>query len=312
MALLFQSAVDNANWWVTELKRRLPNLDLRVWPECGDPADIDYALVWKPPLGLLADLPNLKAILSLGAGVDHIFVDPELPVDVPVARVIDDRLTAGIVEYGLATILAAHRRFPEYAQNRNKGEWRILSQRTAEETRVGILGLGVLGTSLAQACVGLGFQVAGWSRTSRRDPLPGGLVHHHGNDGLENLLAKSNILVCLLPLTQETEDILNRDNFAQLPKGAWVINIARGAHIVDDDLLAALDSGHLSGAYLDVFTVEPLPQNHPFWRHEKIILTPHIAAVTDPRSVADQVVENIRRVENGEVMHNLVDLTRGY
>lgn len=309
MVLLFQSAVDNADWWLSELGKRLPDLEVRVWPECGDPADIEYALVWKPPLGMLAKFPNLKAILSLGAGVDHIFNDPDLPPNVPIARVVDDRLTAGMVEYGLAAILSAHRRFPHYAQNQKNGDWQMLNQRTAGETCIGILGLGVMGTALAQVLNGLGFQVAGWSR---RDREVEGVRHYQGRAGFSALLAEAHILVCVLPLTPETVGILDRAAFAQLPKGAWVINIARGAHIVDEDLVSALDSGHLSGAYLDVFNQEPLAETHSFWHHEKIFLTPHIASVTDPRSVADQVAENIARIMRGDAMLNPVDPGRGY
>lgn len=312
MALLFQSEIDRADWWIGQLNERLPGLDIRVWPETGTLTDIEYALVWRPASGMLATLPNLKAIFSLGAGVDHLFADPHLPGDVPITRVVDGQLTAGIVEYGLGHILAIHRRFAEYARLQQAGEWRMLGQRGAGETRVGILGLGVMGTALAEALAGLGFPVAGWARRERPAGAIAGTRTYSGPDGLAELLAASHIVVCLLPLTAETEGLLDADRFAQMRPGAWLINIARGAHVVDRDLIAALDEGRLAGAILDVFDVEPLPADHPYWSHDKIVVTPHVAAITDPRGTADQVAENIRRSERGEKLLNLVDPAQGY
>ena len=312
MALLFHSDIDRADWWVPELKRRLPDMDIRVGPDFGAREEIEFALVWRPPAGLLANCPNLKAIFSLGAGVDHLFADPDLPTGVPIARVVDEHLTREIVEYGLACILGAHRRFPDYAAQQAAGEWRMLGQRRAIDTHIWLLGVGVLGSALARACTGFGFHVHGWARTRPVTQIVPGIEIHHGPEGLGSVLAAAQILVCLLPLTPQTAGILDRSAFERMPKGAWVINIARGEHIVDADLIAALDGGHLSGAFLDVFVQEPLPADHPYWHHPKIAVTPHIAAVTDPRNVADQIVENINKAIIGAPLVNQVDPARGY
>ncbi len=312
MALLFQSTFDRPDWWADELSARIAGLDLRLWPEAGPPEDIEFALVWKPPPGMLSQFPNLKAIFSIGAGVDHIFADPELPPDVPITRVVDDRLTAGIVEYVLLMVLRAFRRLPDYADQQDRGEWRQRAQRQAFEESIGLLGLGVLGRAAAAQLLGLGFNVLGWSRTPKPPEFLPGVETFAGPEGLTAMLGRSRILVCLLPLTAATENILDARAFAALPKGATVINAARGGHVAEADLIAALDDGHLAGAVLDVFRTEPLPAGHSFWTHPKITVTPHVASVTDPRSVADQVAENIRRVRDGRPLLHLIDRRQGY
>jgi glyoxylate/hydroxypyruvate reductase A len=307
--MLFQSDIDRGRWWAEELGKRIPDLSLRVWPEIGEVDEIDYALVWKPELGLLASLPNLKAIFSLGAGVDHIFRDPDLPADVPITRVVDPNLTARMTEYVVLHVLRYHRRQPEYDAYQAKGEWHELDQPTAAERQVGIMGLGELGADSARILAEIGFHVAGWSRSPKDLP---GIESFHGADGLARFLAGTEILVCLLPLTVETENILDAKLFAGLPSGACLINAARGGHLADDDLIPALDSGQLAGATLDVFREEPLPADHPFWRHPGITITPHVASISDPRSIADQVADNIRRFEAGEPLLNVVDPAAGY
>lgn len=309
MALLFYSAHDHAGDWVTELRRQKPGLDVRVWPEVGDPADIDYALVWKPPPGLLAGLPALKVIFSLGAGVDALLQDATLP-DRPLVRMVEPGLTEGMTEYVCLHVLRWHRDAPLFEAQQRAGVWRqIAHQHLARERRVGIMGLGALGADAAAALTALRFDVAGWSR-SRKD-LPG-VTCHAGADGLAAFLARTDILVCLLPLTPQTRDILNADLFARLPTGAVVINAARGQHLVEEDLLAALDSGHLAGATLDVFRTEPLPADHAFWTHPKVTLTPHVAAITQARTAVAQVVDGIERVEGGRPLVNVVDRALGY
>lgn len=309
MALLFLSKVDPADWWREELVARLPDLEVRIWPEVGDVAGIEYALAWKPKPGELARYPNLQAIFSLGAGVDHLLGDPDLPRDVPVCRVVDDRLTAGMVEYVLLHVLRYHRRQPEYAEQQRRRVWRQLEQPSAGERPVGIMGLGVIGGEVARRLADLGLAVAGWSRTAKDLP---GIACFHGADGLEPFLARSLIVVCLLPLTPQTEGILCRRTFAAMPKGGVVINAARGAHLVEHDLLAALNAGHLAGATLDVIRKEPLPREHPFWRQPRVTITPHIASISDPRTVADQVAENVRRARAGAPLLNVVCREAGY
>lgn len=309
MTLLFVSKTDDAGQWREMLKRALPDLDMRVWPKIGHAEDIRFALVWKAEPGILAALPNLEFIQSLGMGVDHIFADPELPDGVPVARLIDPDLVRQMSEYVLATALHHHRRLDEYDRLQQTGEWRRLAMPDTATTRIGILGLGEIGAPLARLFTELGFAVAGWSRAEKTIP---GVESFCAEAGLPDFLARTDILVCLLPLTPATRDILDKAAFAKLPKGAYVINLARGLHVVEEDLLAAIESGHLSGAALDVFRTEPLPKDHPFWAHPKIRVTPHIAGITNPASAVAQVAENIRRVREGKKPLNLVDRTRGY
>ncbi|HYH20220.1 MAG TPA: glyoxylate/hydroxypyruvate reductase A [Azospirillum sp.] len=308
MTLLFCSAHDDADAWKAELKARLPDLEVRVWPDVGDPADIAYALVWKPPAGMLAGLPNLKLVLSLGAGVEPLLQDPTLP-DVPLVRMVSPGLTDDMAGWVVMQVLRWQRKLDAYVAQQRAGVWEQLGHRPAAEVRVGILGLGVLGEAAARALKQLAFDVAGWSRTPK--PLDG-IETVHGEDGLVALLARSDLLVCLLPLTGSTRGILDRKLFATLPPGAVVINAARGGHLVEADLLAALDSGHLAGASLDVFAEEPLPPGHPFWSHPKIHVTPHVAGITHPSQTADHVAESIRRHRAGLPLTSVVDRTRGY
>ncbi|WP_029011089.1 2-hydroxyacid dehydrogenase [Azospirillum halopraeferens] len=308
MTLLFHSASDDARAWTAELNRRLPDLEVRVTPDIGDPADITCALVWKPPPGLLAGLPNLRLILSLGAGVEPLLEDPTLP-DVPLVRMVAAGLAEDMAGYVTMEVLRWQRHADAYAAQQRAGQWRQLPHRPAAEVRVGLLGLGELGAAAARALVALGFPVAGWSRTPRTLP---GVTALHGPDGLATLLAGSDMLVCLLPLTPETRDILNRNTFAALPRGAVVINAGRGGHLVEEDLLAALESGHIAGASLDVFREEPLPAAHPLFGHPLVHLTPHVAGVTHPGPCADHVADTIRRHRAGDPLPNLVDRRRGY
>ncbi len=287
----------------------MPDLDFRAWEEPGDIADIEFAMVWKPPRGVLRSFPNLKVIFSLGAGVDHLFSDPELPEGVPVVRMIEPELTRGMTEYVVLHVLRHHRRQREMEANQREREWKQVITPTAPARKVGIMGLGELGATAAKALAALEFDVAGWSRTPKEIP---GVESYHGEFGMNAFLARSEILICLLPLTPDTENILNADLFGKLPTGASLINAARGGHQVEEDILTALDSGQLSEVTLDVFQTEPLPAGHPFWDHPKVTITPHNASVTDPDSAARQVVKNIHRFRRGEALPNIVDPKAGY
>jgi glyoxylate/hydroxypyruvate reductase A len=309
MALLFKSEIDRADLWAEALKRHAPDLEVRVWPEVGVPEEVDYALVWKPPQGLLESLPNLKLIFSLGAGIDHLTSDPELPEGVPVLRMVEPGLTAGMTEYVVMSVLMHHRRMVDYAAMQRDKLWEVLPAPLAAERRVGVMGLGVLGADAAAALVGLGFDVAGWSRSPKSLP---GVASFHGAEGLAPFLARSEILVCLVPLTAETQGILNAGTLALLPRGAALINVGRGELLVEDDLLPALESGRVSAATLDVFAAEPPAPEHPFWSHPRVVMTPHCASITVPDSGARAVVENIRRLEAGEALLHVADLSRGY
>jgi len=311
MAILIIASHDRPDWWARELQQRDPDLDVRIWPDVGDPADITYALAWKPTPGALASLPNLAIVFSLGAGVDHLFEDPDFPTHVAVVRVVDPYLTAGMREYVLLHTLRYHKNQPALDQQQRDHVWddRARELRQADEQGVGILGLGELGQACANALAGLDFDVAGWSRSPKDLP---GITCFDGRGGLDALLGRSRILICLLPLTPETDGILNTDLFSKLPKGACLINAARGGHMIEDDLIPALEDGRLAHATLDVFREEPLPGDHPFWEHPQITVTPHNAAITDPRSVVIQILEDIARHQRGEALSNQVDTTLGY
>jgi len=309
MALLFKSDIDRGDSWRRVLLELEPGLDLREWPEIGDPNDIEYALVWKPPQGELKTYPNLRAIFSLGAGIDHLASDPELPKDVPVVRMVEPGLTAGMTEFVIMSVLYHHRFMLDYAAQARAHQWREIDQVPAWERRVGIMGLGVLGGDAAEALVGLRFDVAGWSGSPKNLP---GVTSFHGADGFLPFLNRSDILVCLLPLTPETTDILDARAFAALPKGAALISVGRGPQVVEEDLLAALDSGHLDGATLDVFREEPLPADSPFWDHPRVVVVPHVASMTIARGACEFVIDNIRRFEAGQPLRHVVDLNKGY
>jgi len=307
--LLFSSQVDDPAAWTRALKRNMPELEIRVWPEVGDVRDIDVALVWRYPPGDLRRYPNLKLIYSLGAGVDHLLDDPDLPTGVPIARIVDPALTDGMSEYVLLAVLRYHRRLPEYERLQRERQWKKLPQPSAVERRIGILGMGELGRDVGIKLAALGFRVAGWSRRPKKIM---GIESFAGEDALPAFLARTDILVCLLPLTPETRGIINAHTLAQLSRGAYVINAARGGHVVDADLIAALDSGHIAGATLDVFTPEPLPPTHPYWTHPKVTVTPHIASLTNPETASVQIAANIRRLFAGRPLRHLVDRMAGY
>ncbi|MEP4380134.1 MAG: glyoxylate/hydroxypyruvate reductase A [Alphaproteobacteria bacterium] len=311
MAVLIIASHDRPDWWARELQQREPDLDVRIWPDVGDPAEITYVLAWKPPAGVLASLPNLAIVFSLGAGVDHLFADPDFPTRVAVVRVVDPYLTAGIREYVLLHTLRYHRNQPALDQQQRDHVWddRARELRQADEQGVGILGLGELGRACAEMLAGLNFDVAGWSRTPKDIP---GVTCFDGRGGLDALLGRSRILICLLPLTPETEGTLCANLFSKLPKGAYLINAARGGHLVEEDLIPALEDGRLAHATLDVFRQEPLPGDHPFWDHSQITVTPHNAAITDPRSVVTQIFDDIGRHGRGEALSNPVDTALGY
>jgi glyoxylate/hydroxypyruvate reductase A len=308
LVLLFKSeAMPEA--WVDALQALASGLEVRVWPDWGAPEEADFALVWKPPKGELVKYPNLKVIFSIGAGIDHLASDPELPRHIPLVRMVDPSLTAGMTEYVVMSVLHHHRFMLDYTAQQQAGRWHLLDQIPPWRRRVGVMGLGVLGGDALAKLEVFGFDLAGWSRRPKEIP---GVATFQGPEGFTEFLAGSQILVCLLPLTAETEGILNARTFQALPRGAAVINAARGGHLVEDDLLAALDSGQISGATLDVFHQEPLPAEHPFWAHPRVILTPHAASLTIPETAARYIVDSITKARAGQPLDNVVDLARGY
>ena len=307
--LLFACFGVDPERWHHELKRALPELDVRVWSEAGDPREIDYVLVWNHPLGFLKQFQNIRAIFSMGAGVDRLLLDPDLPEHVPLVRMADPGLAVFMKEYVLMRVLHYHRDMPTYEQQQRTALWRQLPPRATCERRVGVMGVGEIGGACARALAELGFEVRGWAR-SRREIL--GVKVLAGPGRLREFLSGIEILICLLPLTAETRGILNAEHLALLARGAWLINLARGANLVEADLLQALDSGQLAGATLDVFATEPLPSEHPFWRDPRITITPHASALTRPETAVPRLALNIMRERAGGPLFDLVDRTAGY
>jgi len=272
--------------------------------------DIDYVLSFTPPPGLIASLPNLKCAFSLGAGVDGFLSDPTYPKHVPLVRFVDRSLSAEMAQSVLMHVLMHHRRQRFFAEAQAAKQWRQQTlTRLTEDTRVGFLGLGAIGSFTAPLLIALGFAVSSW--TAHRKDLPG-LKSFAGDDELTAFLGQTDLLVCLLSLTRKTVGLLNAARFAALPQGAVVINVARGAHLIEADLVAALDSGHLAGAVLDVFQQEPLSPQSPLWDHPKVTITPHIAAVSQPQAVLDFVRHGIVTIEGGAMPATVVDIATAY
>ncbi|MBR0671395.1 2-hydroxyacid dehydrogenase [Neoroseomonas soli] len=310
MAVLLSTKAHTMQDWKAALLAVDPSLEIRLFPDAGEPAEIEAAVVWTAhDMMELRRYPNLRLIVSMGAGVDHLFRPPGPPPGVPVARLVDTRLTQGMTEWVLLNVLRFHRQDPEYRAQQAEKVWYELPAPETSARHVGILGLGELGSDAARALRALGFPVLGWSR---RPKAMDGVETFHGAEGLMAMAAKADILVCLLPLTPDTRGVLDARLIGAMKPGSYVINAARGGHMVATDVLAALDSGHLAGAALDVFEPEPLPAESPFWAHPKVILTPHAASITIPSSAAPQVVENIHRARDGRPLVNLVDFSAGY
>jgi glyoxylate/hydroxypyruvate reductase A len=285
--------------------------DVRLWPDAGNADDIEYACVWKQKPGLLAQFPNLKAIFSLGAGVDHLLRDEQLPA-VPIARIVDPDLTTRMVGYVVMHALLHQRQMKRYEAQRKEHLWREHYEPPPRSVYAGIMGMGVMGEASAKGLRAAGFSVLGWSRTAKKFD---GIEMFDGEAGLKAFLAKTNILVCLLPLTPATQGILNYVLFKQLarePIAPVLINAGRGGEQVESDILRALDDGTLGGASLDVFEQEPLSSESPFWDHPKVYVSPHNAASSDPRALVANILSQIENFERGEKLENLVDRKLGY
>ena len=284
------------------LEKALPKDEFLLEPE----GKVDIALIAHPPPGTLEKLKSVKLIQSLWMGVERLLADPALPKGVPLARLVDPGMVAAMSETVLAHVLDWHRRLYRYRDQQREGRWHRFRQYLASDHTVGLLGLGELGTDAARKLLALGFKVAGWSRRPKK------IEGVESSTDLSFVLSKSDIVVCLLPLTKETTGILNLQNLNRIRKGGGVINVARGPHVVVPDLIAALDSGQLAHAWLDVFDEEPLPPTSPLWRHPRVSITPHAAALTEPRTAVARIAENVERVRRGERPLNLVDFAAGY
>ncbi len=309
MALCIISPNRDPKPWIQAFQKLAPDLDVRVWPDDQPREAVKFTLVWKHPKGIFSEFPNLKAICSMGAGVDHLFADPTLPESVPMARIVDENLLEDMWEHTLALVLSHLRRLEIYKDYQKKSHWEPVPYGSVRETHIGIMGLGQLGSGVAKKLAAFGFTVSGWSASEKNIP---GVKSFVGDAELEDFLGTPDFLICLLPLTKATEGIMNKNLFRKVKKGGVVINLARGPLMKEEDLIPALDSKHLAHAYLDVFVKEPLPKDHPFWGHPKISITPHVASISDPTSVARQVVENYQRATTGKPLKNKVDFARGY
>jgi len=299
--------------WDDAIARLSAQHATRIWPYLDDPEEIEYAVVWKPPRGALSGFPNLRVIFSMGAGVDHLTADPELP-GVPVVRFVADDLTEKMSEYVLHHVLLHHRRHLEYAAQQARKEWRPLPQPAARNVRVGVMGCGVLGAAAAAKLAAIGFQTLGWSRSRKSIP---DVRCFAGSDEFLTFLGMTDILVCLLPLTPQTRGLLGGKLIAAMAPdgvlpGRVIINAGRGALQDETEILAALDSGALWAASLDVFDTEPLPGDSPLWSHPRVVVTPHNAAESDPHALVDYVLEQIGKFEREGVLDNVVDRQRGY
>lgn len=315
MTLLVAITAWQVEPWLERFRRLLPGRRVVVPSSAFAPGEVRYAAAWKHPPGSLAGLPNLEAIFSLGAGVDHLVSDPTLP-PVPILRVVDRDLTARMSEYVVMHCLMHLRRTRIYADRQARCEWLDeRDQAAAADVRVGVMGMGVLGSDASEKLSTMGFDVAGWSRTAGQAPAR--VAHYHGEDGLAPFLARTDILVCLLPLTDATRGILNRTLLRRLARGGRLggpilINVGRGGLQVEDDILSSLDDGTLLAATLDVFETEPLPRSSPLWRHPAVTVTPHNSAMSHPDAIAAGVAEQISRHEAGGPLTNRVDRRKGY
>jgi len=312
MAAIICSTRESQEEWLAEFKRQAPDLDLRIWPDVGNVDDITHAIVSQPPLGALASLPNLTHIHSLWAGIDHITRDPDRPTNTPIIRMVDYGLSQGMMEYTVGHTLRYHLNMPFFEAEQAAGRWSWQPPPLSEDRSVGILGLGTLGQITAKQLLSLGFKVSGWSRNSKEIE---GITSYAGNGGLEAFLNQVEILICLLPNTPETTDLLNAKTLKMLPKGAAIINAGRGELITDADLIDALDKAHITGATLDVFREEPLPSDHPYWQHPKVTITPHVAADTRLSTGVSTVLNNMKHLDKGDALSALpgvVDNKAGY
>ncbi len=309
MALLIRAGREPVENWIEVFTEAFPDLECRVWPDVGDPADIEYVLANQLPEGVFGSFPNLKLVAGTRVGLEGLLNDASLPRDVPIIRNTDRERAATMTGWVLYQVLRHHRRFDEREANESKAKWEHLQYTAPEKVRIGIMGLGSLGSTVARALTGLMYVVAGWSR-SRKDIA--GVECFAGMEELPDFLVRCDILVSILPQTPETTDLLDAARLALLPKNSYVINCGRGSVLDEDSLLASIDSGHLSGAALDVFKTEPLPADHPFWGHPRITVSPHYSCSGKARYGAEGVVDAIRKLRNGEKLRGTVDRALGY
>ncbi|MBU2961353.1 glyoxylate/hydroxypyruvate reductase A [Citreicella sp. C3M06] len=306
---VYLPAEDKTQWWVDMLAGLLPGWTVKALDAVSDPAEVQYAVVWRPRSGDIAKFPNLRAVVSIGAGIDHVLADEQLPSGIPIIRTVGDDLTQRMREYVALHVLRHHRDMPRQLQAQAEKDWHAIVVPVAPNRVVGVMGLGNLGAAAAQTLAGLGFTTRGWSK-SPKDIA--GVDTFAGPETMDAFLDGCEILVNLLPLTAQTTGILNADLFGKLAPGACVINCARGGHLVDGDLIAALDSGQIKQATLDVFHVEPLPTDNAFWDHPGITVTPHVASQIDAGTGGRIIAANLKTFADTGTCADVADAARGY
>lgn len=292
--------------WKNIFQRLDDAIEVQVYPDISNHETVEAVLLWQHPKGILKEFPNLKLICSMGAGVDHILSDQEIPDQIPIVRIVDDKLTFSMTNYTLMGILNYHRQLVRYQENQKQQIWDMTNPEI--DIHVGMLGVGALGGDVVEKLRLMGIPVSGYGKKPKEDLT----YPYYFGDQLQDFLDQVNVIVCMLPLTKDTENFLNIDFFKSCNQGSYLINVARGKHLVEEDLLLALEKGYLSGALLDVFRQEPLPKDHPFWRTEGILITPHIASVTNPEAAAPQIIENYHRMKNSQPLINTIDPILGY
>lgn len=308
MVILYKGGLEKGVAWQSLFAREMPEVSVRIWPDIGEPSEVEFVVAWLLSDFTLGDYPNLKVIFSVGAGVDQLNLK-DLPDSIQLVRMLDPNIAKGMAEYVCMSVLNLHRNTIDYATQQRSGSWNELVTVLPENRGVGVMGLGVLGKAVLEKLSGFDFPLFGWSRSAKDID---GVRCFSGKKNLHGFLQNCDILICLLPLTQDTYGILNHDVFASLPYGASLINVGRGGHLSEKDLLHALESGHISAAILDVFENEPLDRNHPFWQHPKILITPHIAAITHTESAGLVLLENIKRFVANKPLRGLVNREIGY
>ena len=310
MRILLHRADGKTEPWIKDFTKYLPEAEIEIWHAGETSQPCDYAVVWSPPEAMLPELAHVKAIFNTGAGVDALLrFGDAIPREVPIIRLGDAGMAVQMAEYVTHAVLRYFRRFDEYEAQARAGLWAPLPQHNRVDFAIGVLGMGVLGTRVLEALAPFGFPLRGWSRTEKTMT---GVQCYHGAEGLDTFLRGSRVLVCMLPLTPDTSNLVDRTNMGKLPAGAYIINVARGAHIAEPDLLTLIKSGHIAAATLDVFRNEPLPAQHPFWQEPRITITPHISALTLRRESVQQIAEKIRQLEQGQPVTDIVDRNQGY
>lgn len=308
MSILLISRTRNMEPYRDALMALDSNLDVEIWPDIKSRERVSFAVAWKQPKNQFSQYPNLKVVSSLGAGADHLLKDGSIPQHVALTRVVAPTLTDQMCDFVTLSVLAMMRRFHNYNKQQVWADWKPRTHYKKEDLMIGVMGLGNIGKKVAIRLADNGFNVSGWSNSKKSIPN----VVTYSKEQLDPFLAATNILVCLLPLTKETTDILNLSLFKKLSNPGFLINVARGAHLVEEDLIYALDMGLLNHAALDVFQKEPLPESHPFWGRDAITITPHVASVTEPEEIAVLILDNYKRMLSSMELLNRVDRYRGY